>query len=272
MGDQLETSMSGLWGLATVTKVWRVDDDVNHGYVFESVYENGYQAGETFWPDGTVNGYQTDERMNRSLMPLEYVYKTGKDFDWNRYGEDVSAQKAIANSFVTKFDDYRREGRGLYIFSKTKGSGKTMLACCLANEVLKKYDLSVKFVTVADYAELVKQKDTGSIEKRELIMDAGLLILDDIGSQTENKEWIETALFRLVDRRYSNHFPTIFTSNLRMEELKSDDRIASRIYGVSIPVIIPEVSIRKQTADRFKRGFLQRVLKQGNTAEGAKDE
>ena len=203
-------------------------------------------------------------------MPVEYVYKTGKDFDWDKYGEDITAQKRIVNAFVMEFDSFRREGRGLYIFSKTRGSGKTMLACCTANEILKKHDLTVKYINVPDYIELVKEKDESSREKREAIMNAGLLILDDVGAQVENKEWITTALFRLIDRRYTNHYPTIFTSNVRIEELKTDERIADRIYAVSAPIIMPEVSVRKQIADRCTREFLSRVMQQDDTAERKK--
>lgn len=264
--------MSSLWGLATVTKVSRIDADTLHGYMFQECYENGYESGDIWLPDGTVSAYQIDERRSRSLMPVEYVYKAGKDFDWNKYGEDVTAQKKIANAFVMEFGSFQREGRGLYIFSRTRGSGKTLLACCLANEILEKHNITVKFINVPDYIELIKEKDDSSKEKRDSIMDAGLLILDDVGAQVENKEWISTALFRLIDRRYSNHYPTIFTSNVRVEELKTDERIADRIYAVSAPIIMPEVAVRKQIADKFTREFLSRVMQHDIATEGRKNE
>lgn len=252
--------MSNLWGLATVTKVSRLDTDTQHGYLFQEKYENGYESGDIWLPDGTVSDYQIDERRNRSLMPVEYVYKTAKDFDWGKYSEDMNAQKKIVNAFVTEFDSFRSEGRGLYIYSRTRGTGKTMLACCTANEILKKYDTTVKFVSVPDYIEFVKEKDESSRKKINSIMDAGLLILDDVGAQVENREWISTALFRLIDRRYTNHYPTVFTSNVCMEELRTDEHISDRIYAVSVPVIMPEVSVRKQIADKHTREFLVRVM------------
>lgn len=92
------------------------------------------------------------------------------------------------------------------------------------------------------------------------ILDSGLLIFDDVGAQVENKEWITTALFRLINRRYTNHYPTIFTSNVRMEDLKTDSRITDRIYSVSIPVIMPEVNVRRQIADKYTKEFIKSVL------------
>lgn len=45
IGEQRGTSMSSLWGMATVTKVSRVDTDILHGYMFRECHENGYETG-----------------------------------------------------------------------------------------------------------------------------------------------------------------------------------------------------------------------------------
>lgn len=137
-----------------------------------------------------------------------------------------------------------------------------MIACAVANEVLKTHDISVKFISVTDYIELVKAKDEASRGNIKAILEAGLLILDDVGAQVENKEWIRTALFRLIDRRYTNHYPTIFTSNVRMEDLKTDSRIADRIYAVSVPVVMPEVNVRRQIADKHTREFIKNIMQE----------
>ena len=123
----------------------------------------------------------------------------------------------------------------------------------------------MKFISVPDYIELVKEKDDGSRQKRDALMDADLLILDDIGAQVENKDWITTAMFRLIDKRYTNHLPTIFTSNVHREDLKTktDGRIFFRIYERSFPVVMPEVSVRQQIADKHTRELLERILTEG---------
>ncbi len=196
-------------------------------------------------------------------MPKEYVYKTAAHFDWAQYGEDVTAQKKIANAFVKRFDTFRKQGRGLYIYSATKGSGKTMLACCIANEVLKKIDIPVKFISMPEYIETVKDKSEGAKEKIKSVLEAALLIVDDIGATTEDREWISNAIFRLVNRRHEDLLPTIYTSNVPIEKLKTDDRIVSRIYEDSVPVIMPEVSIRQKKADKDRSKFLRQVLEEG---------
>ena len=254
--------MSSSWGLATVTKIEEVKTETLNGLLIYHRYEDiGYDTQAILLEDGTILDSRLDERRSRSGMPPEYAYYTAKNIDWSKYGtENTTPQKRIINAFMANFETFKREGRGLYFYSATKGTGKTMIACATANDILKTHDISVKFINVTDYVELVKSKDDSSRECIKAILESGLLILDDIGAQVENKDWITTALFRLIDRRYTNHLPTIFTSNVRMEDLKTDSRIADRIYAVSIPVIMPEINVRRQMADDVTKKFLMSVL------------
>lgn len=262
VGDKQQTFMSSSWGLATVIRVEEVKTETRSGLMVYHRYEDvGYDTQGIFVEDGVVLDSQFSERRGRSGIPPEYVYCMGRSVDWGKYGsENMEPQKKIVNAFVTNFNAFRREGRGLYLYSHTKGSGKTMIACSVANEILKIHDISVKFINEADYIELVRARDDVSRETVKSIFEAGLLILDDIGAQDTGKDWITTALFRLVDRRYTNHLPTIFTSNVRMEDLKTDSRITDRIYAVSVPVIMPEVNVRNQIADRHTKEFLKNIL------------
>lgn len=257
--------MSSSWGLATVTKVEEIKTETLSGLLVYHRYEDvGYSTQAVFLDDGTILDSRFDERRSRSGIPPEYAYCTLKSVDWGRYPEDTAAQQEIVNAFVAEYKDFQREGRGLYFYSDTKGSGKTMIACAAANEILKAHDISVKFINVTDYIELVKAKDDAGREKINSILEAGLLILDDVGAQAENKEWITAALFRLIDRRYTNHYPTIFTSNVRREDLKTDYRILRRIYDTTIPVVIPEVNVSRQIADKHTKEFLRKILKDKN--------
>lgn len=259
-----QTSISGSWGLATVTNVEEVKTEDLSGFLVRHRYEDvGYDTQDVFVESGGVMDLRLKERRERSGMPLEYAHCTGKSIDWGKYSpEDITAQKKIVNAFVINFKRFRREGRGLYFYSDTKGSGKTMIACAVANEILKTHDISVKFISVTDYIELVKAKDDASWGNIKAILEAGLLIFDDVGAQVENKEWITTALFRLINWRYANHYPTIFTSNVRMEDLKTDSRISDRIYSVSVPVIMPEINVRRQIADKHTEEFIRTMMQE----------
>lgn len=241
-------------------RVSGVEATTQTGLLVEYDVENYGRTGSFYLPNNQILEDQVNDRRSRSGMPKEYVYKTGSSFDWSLYDEDVEQHKKIANAFVQKFDDFKKQGRGLYIVSNTKGSGKTMLSCCIANEILKHYDISVKFISMAEYIELVRDKSEEKNERINSLLEASLLIVDDIGAQVEDKDWISSAIFRLVNRRYENLLPTIYTSNVSIEQLKCDSRAVSRIYEVSIKLVMPEKSIRKKKADEMNRRFLKSVL------------
>lgn len=201
-------------------------------------------------------------RRSRSLMPFNYLDANMAKFKWDIYGEDVTVQRKIADSFVERFDKYQKAGKGLYIFSKTKGSGKTMLSCCLANGVMEQLDICVKFISVPELLEMTKKsyKDFAKEEDLDRIRTAELLILDDIGAEIK-KEWIDTELFRLIDYRYSSKRVTIFTSNIAVDALKLNERIVDRIFSMCIKLNLPEKSIRAMQADSENMEFLKGVMK-----------
>ena len=218
-----------------------------------------YGETQSFWiSDGTIQG--TEGRRNQSMIPVEYVYKRAKDFQWGIYGENMDLQKKMVNAFIFNFREFEKQGRGLYIYSETKGSGKTMLACCLCNEIIERYGISVKFISVPDFLELIKDRREESKEKVGLLYQVRLLILDDIGAQNGKQEWIDNALFRLVDYRKREFLPTIFTSNCDSEALKMDDRTVDRIVSISTEVKMPECSIRREKAEEANKKFIQGLL------------
>lgn len=200
-------------------------------------------------------------RKARSLIPFEYLDKTGNDFNWKIYGVDTKFHSKISNAFIANFEKFRTAGKGLYIYSRTCGSGKTMLACCLLNEIVKRYDVNVKFINVLDYLELTKKGYSSAEDKEEKqsILGATVLVLDDIGVEV-NKGWIDTTLYQLINFRYSNKLPTIITSNLPIEELKVDDRIKDRLNERCIKLRVPDVSIRSEKSADDNTEFMNSIM------------
>jgi DNA replication protein DnaC len=122
--------------------IWNTYDIEHYG---EALYVQ--EAGRT---DG-------DFRKVRAMIPFEFIGMKPKDFIWSKYGCDVEAQKKIANAFIINFEKFEANGKGLYIFSKKKGSGKTMLASCLLNELIDSKPINAKFITALDFIELTKK-------------------------------------------------------------------------------------------------------------------
>lgn len=194
---------------------------------------------------------EADFRKERSRIPLEYKDLMAKDFKWGIYGVNLNKEQGKILQYITRYEEFREKGMGLYIHSGTKGSGKTMLACCVLNEISSRYYGSVKFVNALDFLEMTKKGFNYDNPEVETLYICKTLVIDDIGAQLD-KEWINTVFYRLVNDRYNNHKPTIYTSNLSIDQLKMDDRIIDRIDSTSFEIHLPEKSIRREKRQREK--------------------
>ena len=212
-----------------------------------------------FLPGKVIPKEQAEFRKVRSMMPFEFIDLTGKDFNWNLYYEDISGAKETVNNFIVKFEQFREKGMGLYIESSVKGSGKTMLACCILNELAKRYALTIKFINSLDLLELTKQAYKGT-EPEELtsLYQATVLVIDYIGVQM-SKEWIDTVFYRLINTRYNNKLATIYTSNVSAQFLKMDDRIIDRIESTTYQLLLPEEAVRSRIRAKQKEQIMETI-------------
>lgn len=199
-------------------------------------------------------------RKTRSMIPGKYASMTSRQFNWSIYDEkyDLSEVKKIVNSFVLNYSYFARYGKGMYIYSRTKGSGKTMLACCICNEVVEHQDISIKFISAPELIEISGRSysDTAVKSRINELYNCDVLILDDIGAE-QKKEWSESVLFRIIDYRYSGKKITIFTSNYEINRLNTDYRIIDRINEMTLTIHLPEVCVRSILTDKENQIFLQ---------------
>jgi DNA replication protein DnaC len=87
-------------------------------------------------------------------------------------------------------------------------------------------------VTAADlYAALRPRFGVDSETEFRKYRDARLLFVDDLGAERKPTEFTEEVNFRLVNHRYENHRPTLFTSNVEPKQLaeRLGDRVTSRL-------------------------------------------
>lgn len=245
-GDRIELKDGKI---VTVTEVWEHENEHMRGFCIEYVTEIGHHYHKF-----VVEGEDYSQGLKaRSGMPY---HDRLKDFKWSYYGVKLDAVQKIVNSYIQNFKEWRQSGCGLYIFSGVNGSGKTYLACCIGCELIHQYNAQVGFVTVGDYMALLAEDKN----KAQALRDSVVLIVDDIGSQNEKQDWIKDALFRLVDYRYREKLPTIFTSNMTVKEASKNDRTTSRIFEMAHDVKLPEFSVREMLARKKKELFLQSVL------------
>ena len=247
--------------LSSFPRWCNLPNDVIDQIRLESI-DRGYLAEDAngclfLLPMAVVTPAETAFRQDRAMIPFEFLGLTGKDFDWSKYEANITEPRNVANKYIMSYNDFKEKGIGLYICSAAKGSGKTMLACCLANEITKRYHGTVKFINVLDFLELIKKANIEG-ESLQQLYEAGLLIIDDIGVQGA-KEWSDSALYRLINDRYVNKRPTIYTSNISIEQLKMDDRIIDRIDSTTCIVNLPNEAIRKRERQQEKKKLLDSI-------------
>ncbi len=135
--------------------------------------------------------------------------------------------------------DFAKSLPGWLVFKGGYGCGKTHLAAAVANY---RIDLGhpVLFINTPDLLDHLRAAysptaDTGYDTRFEQVRNAPLLILDDLGTQS-NTDWAQEKLYQIFNYRYNARLPTIVTTN---EELESIDiRVRSRMVDPSLTQIV----------------------------------
>lgn len=213
-------------------------------------------------------GWLKDRDFERQMKFAE-IPEAFKDVRMNTFHASYYKDRATINEVIRRVNywiDNRQkmieDGMGLYIVSDTKGSGKTRLAASIANKLMYEDGLPVKFATSIQIINEIKAtwNEDGMSESQYLnqLTRIKVLVLDDFG--TENvKDWIAERVYHIVNERYVNKLPTIFTSNKTYSRLAYDDRITNRIIERSIEVSFPEESIRLMIAKQREQEMLKKI-------------
>jgi len=209
-----------------------------------------------------------DKKLAFANIPENFKDLTINSFRTDLYERPESRQKAMvvkkmAANYVKNFETFQGEGKGLYLYSNTKGSGKTRMAISIGNALIKVKRKGVKYITTIDLLDEIKKtfdKDSQLTESEliESIKKIDVLILDDVGVENPTP-WVKTIFYSILDGRMDNNKITIFTSNLSVGELNHDDRLKSRIVKMAIPMEFPEEDIRSKIA-KSENEELQRLL------------
>lgn len=220
---------------------------------------------------GYLQRYRLNGRLKFATIPKEFEGQTVDNFQTDCYGTAANRELAamaqtIAKRYVEKFDEIQETGKGLYFYSRVKGSGKTRLAISIANDLIEKKFIQVKFATTIQILDQIKAT-WGGISKNEEseqklihdIVSVPVLVIDDIGVEAV-KDWINERFYNILNGRMIEKRVTIFTSNCKIEELNFDDRITNRIVKMALPVQFPDESIRTAIARKENDDLLDRLL------------
>lgn len=190
-------------------------------------------------------------------------------YTFENYQGEENQSLMIAKNFVEDYEKMKKENIGL-LFYGSVGSGKTYLACSIANSLIEQYQISVK---IRNFAQIINelQKSSFDFDKNayiESLVNTSVLILDDLGIERDTS-YAKEQVYNIVNNRYLKHKPTIFTTNLSYSQIENCtesveyQRIYSRIIEMCIPVMVLGEDYRKVIQEEKLKRNKERLLTGG---------
>lgn len=152
-------------------------------------------------------------------------------FDLKYYtGEDYYTMQKILGFTKGYAENFTLDSENI-LMSGSTGLGKTHLSLAVANKVMGKgfnvvYDSALNVIYNTD-KERYNEGDT-----LQVILDADLLILDDLGAEQETKSSVPT-VYNIINTRLAKRKPTVISTNLESNEISQryGARVRSRLMG-----------------------------------------
>jgi DNA replication protein DnaC len=191
---------------------------------------------DTGWADGClcpcVKQRLHDELAAKSGLNLSLHDFSDADMEAfppeNREGrKDLYARM---KTYCEKFPDAKY--RNLF-FSGNVGSGKTFLASCIANELLKK-GKTVQLLTSFAFGNQMLKAHLAPLDERDdliaPLLETDLLILDDLGAEPLLKNVTVEYLYLVLNERLTTAKHTVLTTNLSPADFlaRYESRVCSR--------------------------------------------
>ena len=160
---------------------------------------------------------------------FENLIRQGRTADPSNQERFLHAYRA-ASSFA-------EDPQGWLVFTGPSGCGKTHMAVAIANHLLSQGSPAF-FIGVADLLDHLRStfSPTSGISYDELfeqVLNASVLILDDLGTQTSTP-WAEEKLFQIINHRFNTQLPTVvnLAAGISLEGL--DERCYTRLTAPSL--------------------------------------
>ncbi len=166
-------------------------------------------------------------------IPLKYFEERFTTWEIGRSG-NVDRAYSLAIEYATDYPLMKPQGyRSLFLSSPgCVGLGKTHLVCSIAHQVLDRWQgegrCPVYLITESDLFERIRATyhHQGEHEETEeqiikKLIWVPLLILDDLGKEeVADPKFVQRTLFKIINGRYNNTLPTVFTANDTPEEIR----------------------------------------------------
>lgn len=192
-----------------------------------------------------------DQFRSASLMSDKYHNATFKGFKVNKYNE-LNMRRCMR--YANGFDVMLSENQGLLLWGDV-GTGKSFAAACIANYLLER-KVPVIMTSFSELLKVIQEKRDSERTLAAQMNQAKLVIFDDLGVERGTTYALEK-VYNIIDSRVRRELPMIITTNLTIEQMKSEvsidyRRIYDRIFETCFPMQFTGPSWRRTKAnDRF---------------------
>lgn len=227
----------------------------------ENIYEVWWDCEKCHDTGFVKIGVKCACRLKEELAGLRQTSGLSPEQDRQTFGtfqldwyEDKKRARAILEkclAFAEKVSS-AQETDNLFLYGPI-GTGKTHLCSAIANYVIQA-GVSVVYLKTSRLLDIIReckfsQDKTGPDQSHKMrsIYQAGLLIIDDLGTENST-DFVCEQLFLLLDERINYRLPWIISTNLSPNEIGRlyEDRLSDRILGTSLFLEFAGESIRRQ--------------------------
>ncbi|HEO0376271.1 TPA: ATP-binding protein [Streptococcus pyogenes] len=187
-------------------------------------------------------------------------------YTFERFLNEEGQSYKVAYNYAKNFEQMKEDNVGLLFYGDV-GSGKTYLACSIANELIEREQVKVKIMNLSQVINQI-QKSAFKLDSNEIInklSNIPLLILDDLGIERDTS-YAREQVYNIINSRYLKGRPTIFTTNLSLEIIQNPNieleyqRIYSRILEMTIPVKVTGEDFRMKIHQEKLRKYKELLL------------
>lgn len=192
------------------------------------------------------------EKQCRLMTRKQMALGDNELLEWDFAHDDGSNPKLTeaGKKYCEQFAHFKSTGKGLMYYGPV-GTGKTYRAAQIVNELVERgYSCYLTSIT-----RLVNGMPKELAERNKYIdklNDYSLLVLDDFSAERKT-EYMQEAVYQIVNARYVSGLPLIITTNLTADEIKNTNDITfqrtySRISEMCHPILVDGADRRKQKA------------------------
>ena len=175
----------------------------------------------------TVDDYLRKKHNEKQAQKYKKQANLSKRFSkrtFETFNIETEMQKNAYNKafeYANNIDKYIKNGTNIIFIGKgSVGTGKTHLACAIANHVLER-GIPVKVINIVSLVDELKEF-TPAVKKE--LKTVKVLLIDDLGKEN-GTVWLCSEIYGIINARYENELPTIITTEGSLSDLENNYKV-----------------------------------------------